>query len=63
MDQPEEVRKVYEEKFKHLGHVLEILCDPFKRQLYDEGYDRDAIEERVAAAQKAAHQHPNHRHH
>mmetsp|Transcript_75372 Transcript_75372/g.214349 ORF Transcript_75372/g.214349 Transcript_75372/m.214349 type:complete len:605 (-) Transcript_75372:409-2223(-) len=63
MDQPEDVRKVYEEKFKHLGHVLEILCDPFKRQLYDEGYDRDAIEERVAAAQKAAHQHPNHRHH
>merc|ERR1711990_527082 len=29
MDQPLEVRKVYEEKFKHLGHVLEILCDPF----------------------------------
>lgn len=44
-----------EEKFKLLGEGLEILTDSFKRQLYDEGYDRKSIEERVAAAQRAAH--------
>ncbi len=46
-----EHRKLTEEKFKLLGEGLEILCDPFKRQLYDEGFDKSAIEERVAAAQ------------
>lgn len=44
-----------ERKFKMLGEGLEILCDDFKRQLYDEGYDPEAIRERVAAAQQAAH--------
>ena len=43
--------------------MLEILTDPFKRQLYDEGYDAKAIEERVAAAQRAAHENPNRRGH
>lgn len=48
-------RKEAEERFKLVGEGLEILCDDFKRQLYDEGYDQDAIRERVAAAQQAAH--------
>jgi len=48
-------RKEAEENFKSLGEGLEILCNDFKRQLYDEGYDREAIQERVAAAQRAAH--------
>ncbi len=48
-------RKEAERKFKLLGEGLEILCDDFKRQLYDEGYDQAAIRERVAAAQEAAH--------
>jgi len=48
-------RKEAEENFKSLGEGLEVLCDDFKRQLYDEGYDREAIQERVAAAQRAAH--------
>ena len=48
-------RKEAEENFKSLGEGLEILCDDFKRQLYDEGYDREAIQERVTAAQQAAH--------
>lgn len=48
-------RKEAEKKFKSLGEGLEILCDDFKRQLYDEGYDQAAIRERVAAAQQAAH--------
>lgn len=48
-------RKEAEKKFKVLGEGLEILCDDFKRQLYDEGYDQEAIRDRVAAAQHAAH--------
>jgi len=46
MEAGEEERKEAEEKFKLLGEGLEILTDDFKRQLYDEGYDREAIEER-----------------
>ena len=48
-------RKEGERQFKLLGEGLEILCNDFKRQLYDEGYDQAAIRERVAAAQQAAH--------
>jgi len=47
-------RKEAEEKFKLMGEGLEILCDDFKRQLYDKGYDQSAIKDRVAAAQQAA---------
>ena len=56
-------RKEAELKFKLLGEGLEILCDDFKRQLYDEGYDQEAIRDRVAAAQQAAHRRQNHHHH
>uniref|UniRef100_A0A7S2RN34 Uncharacterized protein n=1 Tax=Rhizochromulina marina TaxID=1034831 RepID=A0A7S2RN34_9STRA len=52
-----------EEKFKELGEILEVLTDPFKRQLYDEGYDKEAIEQRVAAAQRAAREPERTRHH
>ena len=55
-------RKQGEEKFKVMGEALEILSDDFMRQLYDEGYDQDAIRERVAAAQQAAHRPGNFRH-
>jgi len=55
----EEDKKACEEKFKLLGECLEILCDQFKRDLYDEGYDKESIEERVQAANRAAH----HQHH
>jgi DnaJ family protein C protein 7 len=48
-----------ESNFKALGEGLEILSDDFKRQLYDEGYDPEAIRERVAAAQHAAHRRGN----
>ena len=43
------------EKFKLLGEGLEILTDDFKRRLYDEGYDKQAIEDRVQRAERAAH--------
>lgn len=56
----DEQRREAEKNFKILGEGLEILCDDFKRQLYDEGYDQEAIRERVAAAQQAAHRHQYH---
>ena len=49
-----------EAAFKRLGEALEILTDPFKRQLYDEGHDKASIEERVEAARRAAQNHRPH---
>jgi len=46
------------EQFKLLGDGLEILCDDFKRNLYDEGFDQEAIRERVTMAEQAAHRKP-----
>ena len=54
-DAPEEQRREAEEKFKLIGEALEVLSDPLQRQLYDEGHDKRSIDERVAAAQRAAH--------
>ena len=48
-------KAVAEKNFKALGEALEIMEDQMKRQLYDEGYDREAIMERVEAAKRAAH--------
>ena len=50
-------RKQAEINFKALGEGLEILSNDFQRQLYDEGYDPDAIRERVAAAQQIGRAH------
>ena len=49
MDEDEAERVAAEEKFKLLGEALEIMEDQMKRQLYDEGYDKEAIAERVEA--------------
>lgn len=43
----EDLRARAEEKFKLIGEGLEILSDEMKRALYDEGYDKEAINERV----------------
>jgi DnaJ family protein C protein 7 len=59
----DERRKTAEKDFHTLGDGLEILTDDFKRQLYDEGYDLEAIKERIEAAQRAAHMGENHYHH
>ena len=56
-------RAAAEARFKRLSNHLELLCDPQKRKLWDEGYDAEAIEQRVAAAQRAAHENPNRHHH
>merc|ERR1719198_2519209 len=53
----EEAKRVAEERFKLLGEALEILADDFMRKLYNEGYDKEAIAERVAAANRAANSH------
>ena len=53
----EEARLNAEAKFKLLGEALEILTDDFQRKLYNEGYDKAAIEERVQAANRAASNH------
>ena len=50
-------------QFQLLGEGLEILCDDFMRRLYDEGYDPEAIRQRVEAAKQAAHGHQNYRGH
>ena len=50
-------RAAAEAEFKALGEALEFLDDDFKRKLYNEGYDKAAIEERVQAADRAAKNH------
>lgn len=52
-----EERAAAEERFKAIGEALDVLSDPLKKQLYDEGYDKAAIEERVAAVARAVRDH------
>mmetsp|Transcript_13218 Transcript_13218/g.25591 ORF Transcript_13218/g.25591 Transcript_13218/m.25591 type:complete len:590 (-) Transcript_13218:184-1953(-) len=61
-DSTPEERKRSEEDFKLAGEALEILTDSFKRKLYDEGFDKAAIEERVQRASEQRH-HGSGRHH
>ena len=51
----DEEKALAERNFKALGEALEIMEDPMKRKLYDEGYDKEAIAERAEAARRAAH--------
>eukprot|EP00238_Polyblepharides_amylifera_P008005 CAMPEP_0196578772 /NCGR_PEP_ID=MMETSP1081-20130531/7610_1 /TAXON_ID=36882 /ORGANISM="Pyramimonas amylifera, Strain CCMP720" /LENGTH=563 /DNA_ID=CAMNT_0041898089 /DNA_START=331 /DNA_END=2023 /DNA_ORIENTATION=+ len=54
----DELKERAEEQFKLLGEGLEILSSEMKRSLYDEGYDKEAIEERYQAAQRASREDP-----
>eukprot|EP01035_Chromulina_nebulosa_P020200 gene20200-26221_t len=44
----EDTKKEAEQKFKLIQNGFELLSDPMKRKLYDQGYDVDEIEERVS---------------
>ena len=46
----DEEKALAERNFKALGEALEIMEDPMKRKLYDEGYDKEAIAERAEAS-------------
>ena len=52
-----EATEAAEATFKLLGEALEVLGDEFQRKLYNEGYDKEAIAERVQAANRAASNH------
>ena len=43
-------RKKVEAKFKELGDALDVLTDPLKRRLWDEGHDLESIAQRVQMA-------------
>ena len=60
--QPPEKRAEAEVRFKELQEALEILSDDMKRDLYNDGYDKEAIQERVEAAHRAAHKTGSHHH-
>ena len=49
----DEDKEKAEVNFKLLGEALEVMEDTMKRQLYDEGFDKEAIAERVEAARRA----------
>ena len=47
VDKGPAMRKEAEAKFKALGEALDVLTDPFKRKLWDEGHDLESIAQHV----------------
>lgn len=47
-------RKAGEERFKMLGEGLELLCDPYRRSLYDSGVNIESIRNQGNAADRRA---------
>jgi DnaJ family protein C protein 7 len=43
----EATKKEVEKKFKEISDAHELLTDPQRRPLYDQGYDRDEIEQKI----------------
>lgn len=42
-----ETQELAVKKFKEIGDAYELLTDPQRKSLYDQGYDREEIEQRV----------------
>jgi DnaJ-class molecular chaperone len=43
----EEKKKEAETKFKEIQSAFELLTDPQKKRLYDQGYDEDEIDQKL----------------
>ena len=48
----EEAKKTAEKNFKEIGDAYELLTDPKRKALYDQGYDRDEIEQQMEMQQQ-----------
>ena len=48
----EEKKKEAENKFKEIGDVYDILIDPLKKRLWDQGYDKDELDQRAEYAKQ-----------
>jgi DnaJ family protein C protein 7 len=57
----EEAKAIAEKTFKEVGDAYELLMDPQRKALYDQGYDRKEIEEQMEMRQQQ-HQQRGHRH-
>lgn len=59
----EEVKKDAEAKFKDINAAFELLTDPVRRPLWDQGYDLDEIEQKIEMdKQRQQQQHGGFRH-
>lgn len=45
-------QELAEKTFKEIGDAYDLLTDPQRKALYDQGYDRDEIEQRVEMAKQ-----------
>lgn len=47
-----ETKELAEKTFKEIGDAYDLLMDPVRRPLYDQGFDREEIEQRVEMAKQ-----------
>jgi len=59
---PPEEKKRVEQTFKELQEAYSILTDPFTKDLWDQGYDTEAIKERVEMQKRREEQSAQHGH-
>lgn len=50
----EEKKKEAETKFKEIQAAFELLTDPQKKRLYDQGYDEDEIDQKIEVEKQYA---------